>query len=182
MYGMVNQALKEFILQKAGLEAWQKTANAAKESGEDYILMKAYGDEITYTLVAKYCEHLACSSDEMLFEFGMYWVEFALKSSYRNLLLGSADNLFDMLRALDKMHSQIGKSLSQLKPPSFRVKDIDAQTVHLLYYSDRPGLVHFVRGIVTALGALYKQHPRISVADEKNPDANYTTYTITIDK
>ncbi len=180
MYGMVNQAFKQFVVGKASAEQWMQIARKAGESGDDYLVMKSYADDVTYALVANCCSQMQIAAADLLFEFGKYWIHFARQSPYQSLLADARGNLFDMLRALDKMHYQIARNLPDLRPPSFRVKAIDARTVHLLYYSERAGLEDFVRGLIAGLGELYGITPEVSLYLPRDAERNYATFSVTI--
>lgn len=177
---MVNQAFKEFIIERAGAEAWQQIARMAAESGDDYLPMRQYDDTQTYSLVGRSCEHLKEQADTLLQDFGGYWVQFALRSSYKNLLLSSGNNLFATLRALDKMHYQIARTMTGLKPPSFRVKDIDDRQVYLYYQSSRAGLEAFVRGLILGLGRLYSVSPIVTVYEPRRATDGVVTFLVQI--
>ena len=62
-------------------------------------------------------------------------------------------SLHKFLGNLDNMHTRVGLSFPQLKPPSFVVRDAGPRTVELEYHSRREGLAPiFLTWLVTNHG------------------------------
>jgi len=74
MYGLVNRAIKEHVLNAAGEQAWADICEGAGLKDDLFVAMDPYDDAITYNLVAAASEVLATPTDEILTGFGRYWI------------------------------------------------------------------------------------------------------------
>jgi len=155
MYGMVNRALEGMVLDNFGEGVWAKIKARAGIDVESFSSFSSYDDSVTYGLAGAASEELDRPLPELLREFGHYWIEFALKSSYGPILRQSGNDLHELLPTLDQMHVRIGRSFPELKPPSFNVLSDDGRLIRLRYDSPREGLAPFVVGLLEGLGAMF---------------------------
>lgn len=151
MYGMVNQAVRGLVLDVFGQEKWLKIHTDAGAPSE-FVSMQKYDDTITYGLVAAAERHLDMSAPEVLHAFGEYWVNNIALARYEDLMRSSGANFLDFVRNLDHMHQRLKVTFPDYRPPSFRVKEIDPTTIQVDYYSEREGLLPFVKGLFKGLG------------------------------
>ena len=79
-------------------------------------------------------------------------------------------NLFDFLIQLPNFHSRVMLYYPNIVPPEFKVNQIDANKVHLYYYSKRPGLYPFVTGILEGLKIFFDANCTITMLDSGNED------------
>ena len=70
MYGMVNQAVKEMVVDEIGLDFWNKVCKKVDISCDDFITFDQYDDKLTLDLVATICELTKKDPQEILEEFG----------------------------------------------------------------------------------------------------------------
>ena len=56
MYGMVNKAVRGFVLKNFNAETWAQIHTTAGVS-EDFVSMQSYDDDVTYNLVGAAVEH-----------------------------------------------------------------------------------------------------------------------------
>lgn len=152
MYGLVNKAAQDFIIQDHGMQTWLTIKKKAGVEEDAFISMEPYPDEITYNIVGAASEILKVDSGDILENFGRYWIEFTMEDGYAHLLDLAGKTFSDFLRNLNNMHAHIAQNLSQLRPPSFLCVDIDESTFLLEYHSDRAGLRRFVEGLLLGLG------------------------------
>ena len=75
MYGLVNSALRSLVIKNHGLEAWEKVVEHSGVGISDFEAMEPYSDEVTYGLVGAAVTVLETDVTELLFEFGVYWIE-----------------------------------------------------------------------------------------------------------
>ena len=58
MYGIVNRAIEELIVEKFGAEKWEEVKDKAGFKSEGFMTLKPYADELTFQLVAAASEIL----------------------------------------------------------------------------------------------------------------------------
>ena len=169
MYGLVNQAVRGLVLDNFGEEAWENIRTKA-DAPESFISMQPYDDAVTYGLVGAAVEVLNLPAEKILYSFGEYWVQKIAVVSYSELMSKSGTDFVDFVKNLDHMHSRIKVTFPDYSPPSFRVKEISANSIQLDYYSDREGLLPFVEGLMNAVAAHFDSEITIAhVDDEINP-------------
>jgi hypothetical protein len=164
MYGLINAALKQFIVENQGSEVWERIASAAAPGIPQFDKMSPYPDEVTYRIVASASELAGVDSDALLASFGEFWVSYTSEQGYGPMFEVAGDSLREFLRSLDTLHARVGRSFPQLRPPSFRVDAIDAGTLRLHYLSTRAGLCPMVFGLLRGLGKRFATE--ISVTED----------------
>lgn len=166
MYGMVINALEQLAEDRLGPDAWWAIREVAGVEEAQFFPMSPYPDEITFALVDATAEALDMPLDAFLEVLGRAWIPFAAGTAY-GPLLRSARTLEESLEGLDRMHAQIGRSLPNLRPPSFRIAHDDAgMTVR--YFSERGGLAPFVVGLLHGLAALHDRDVAVQLVSERS--------------
>jgi hypothetical protein len=158
MYGLVNQALEDFVRQGFGDAAWDGIREGAGIDQDMFIAMDGYPDETTYKLVSTAAEVLGLDAARVLEAFGEHWVLYTAQSGYGEMLAMFGSDLRSFLNNLDNLHSHVAMSFPALRPPSFTVEQIEGDTGLLLHYrSERAGLAPMVVGLLKGLGKRFSQ-------------------------
>lgn len=157
MYGMVNEGIRTFIIEKFGEAKWRAISQIAKQEDEDFILLKTYSDKLTYDLVGAICKVLEISPAQALESYGRYWVSFAASSGYENLLFMFGPDIRSCLHNLNLMHDHMGSFMTDIIAPSFQVVEEDEKKIIVDYFSKREGLAPFVHGLLYGLLERYQE-------------------------
>ena len=120
MYGMVNRALEEMVLDRFGEDVWQEIKSRSGVQISAFQSLGVYDDSVTFGLVEAASAVLEQPAPELLRTFGRYWIDFALRSSYGALLRQSGSDLHELLPMLDQMHTRIGLSFPESHHPPSR--------------------------------------------------------------
>jgi len=153
MYGLVNQAVEDFVRRGFGDEAWKRIRDKAGVNLEMFVSMDSYPDEVTYQLVGAASEVLGLEAAQILEAFGEHWVLYTAQEGYGQMLSMFGSSLEEFLLNLDNMHSHVGLTFPALRPPSFQVEGVDGGRSLLLHYrSERMGLAPMVIGLLKGLG------------------------------
>jgi hypothetical protein len=151
MYGLINKAVEGLVRQRFGDATWHRIREGAGLADEPFLSMEQYPDETTYALVGAATRELGASSEDILQEFGRFWMTYTAELGYGELLRSSGKTLPEFLRNLDALHTRVHMSMNHLRPPSFSVTDETSSSLVLHYYSSRAGLAPLVLGILEAL-------------------------------
>lgn len=178
MYGMVNRALQSLIVEHHGAELWERVRRRAGVSDEPFRSVQPYPDGITYGLVKAAVEELDIPADELLRRFGRHWVGYAIDNGYREILSSSAGGFPGFLRGLDAMHARLGLSFPELDPPSFRCTAAGDGELLLHYYSNRPGLTEFVRGLLLGLGDHFGLEVRVELRLARSAGEDHDVFLV----
>lgn len=179
MYGMVNNLLVEALKDEYGTATWEAIEKRSGADSDFFVAMEQYPDEVTYTIVGTASDILGISVDRLLELFGKKWVEMTSKGEYGHYY-AMADDLFDFLKNLNSLHQSLGAGLDELRPPSFRFLELDDGSVELHYLSQRPGLTHFVLGLIEGLASHYGQEIEVEITARKESGAHQDQFRISL--
>lgn len=152
MYGLVNKAIEDLVRRNHGDEAWERIRRRAGAEDSVFIGMRAYPDKVTYDLVAAASAELGVDADALLEDFGEHWVLYTAAEGYGELLALGGSSLREFLLHLDELHTRVGLTFPELRPPSFHCTDLQEGSLRLHYQSERPGLAPMVVGLLRGLG------------------------------
>lgn len=155
MYGLVNRAVEGLVCARHGADAWRRIKGRAGVREEVFVSSAQYPDTLTYELVAAASAELGVSADDILIEFGEYWVREIAAQSYGPLFEAAGRDLGSFIDHLPHFHTRVGLILPALRPPRFAVSERRARSLRLHYLSDREGLAPFVRGLIQGLSAQF---------------------------
>ena len=171
MYGLVNKAVVDLVCTKFGQDTWNKIKQKADVDIDVFVSMDGYPDDITYRLVGAASEVLKISPEQVLEAFGEWWVLYTANEGYGPLLNASGATLREFLMNLDALHARVALTMPDLRPPRFRLVDVDSSTMRLEYHSTRQGLAPMVVGLLRGLGIRFNtpidiEHARRDDHDE----------------
>lgn len=171
MYGLVNQALEDFVRQGWGRAAWHKVRERAGVREEMFVSMDGYPDDTTYRLVGAAGEVLGLETTQILEGFGEHWVLYTAQAGYGEMLKMFGADLHSFLNNLDNLHSHVAMSYPSLRPPSFAVEALEGGGgLELHYRSERAGLAPMVVGLLQGLGKRFAQPIRVRQTAHRGPD------------
>jgi hypothetical protein len=149
---MVNKAILEYLGDAHSAETVDAVRARAGCEQTHFTSMLQYPDEMSFGLIAAAAEILGQPADSVLEQVGEYWVGFALRSDYGDLLRMAGRTLPEVVQNLNQLHTRVGEAFVDLKPPSFWCDEVTASSLVLHYASDREGLGPMVIGLVRGLG------------------------------
>ncbi|MEM7515353.1 MAG: heme NO-binding domain-containing protein [Myxococcota bacterium] len=155
MYGLVNKAIRDFTVQQAGDDAWQRICRRASVSADPFISMCPYDDSITYALVGSVAEELKRDPEELLEAFGEFWVRFSAGEGYGPLLELWGGDFVEFLQNLDNLHARVRLSFPELRPPHVECHNATSSSIEVSYHSEREGLTRFFLGLLRGLAVRF---------------------------
>lgn len=180
MYGLVNRALQQLVCAQHGKSVWDDIRVRAQVADEVFVRMDSYPDELTHRLVAAASTVLAIPADQLLKEFGRYWMCYTMVEGYGALLYDLGPTLHDALAALDSMHARVALLYPALKPPQFRIRRVSSEHLRLDYHSERCGFAPMILGLVEGLGERYGIRVDVRHAQAKGVDCDHDRFDIHI--
>jgi len=188
MYGMVNRAIKDYLIAHYGTTTWQRVQVTSNATEDDFLSMEQYPDELTVSLIHQAVPETGKSVDQLLEEVGIHWIEFALKSDYGPLLRAAGTSLREVLENLDCLHSRLVNAFPELTPPSFWCSDVEltqekkqpgyTNALVLHYLSERAGLSTFVVGLVRGLAQMLDVDCQVTLISEKTKGADHDSFLV----
>ena len=166
MYGLVNQSIKNLLIEAHGKTTWDQI-RAEADAPEDYAPLEPCDDSVTYNLVGAPARILGQPADALLYQFGVYWVERIATVHYAEMMNTSGTDFSSFLKNLDQMHERMRVTFPGYRPPSFRVLELDDARLQVDYYSSRQGLLPFVEGLLQGVASHFGRNLTITLV----PDA-----------
>lgn len=167
MYGLINRAIEQMVTQAHGEPGWQRICARAQADPDGFVAMRSYPDELTGRLVGAASVELQCPADEVLAAFGEHWILYTAEEGYAELLRAAGSDLRQFLGNLNDLHGRVETIFPQMRLPTFRVEDIDADSYHLYYGSTREGLAPMVIGLVQGLARRFGQTVEVALVQAK---------------
>ena len=171
MYGLVNKAIKEFVINHAGNEAWEETYNELELSENQFLSMENNPDQVTFQLMDHVCRKLDYTPGEFSEQMGEYFLDFAGKEGFADLFELAGDTLPDLLQNLNDLHFRVKMLMPNLNPPRFEVSEQTENSLKLHYFSSRDGLTYFLLGALKGLTKKFELDATLTVlppvGDEK---------------
>lgn len=179
MYGIVNQAIAEMVCTQSGDQLWLRVLKRAGISEDGFLSNTPYPDCVTYALVSAVCSETGRTSDDVLEDFGRHWLLETGRKRYGGLLEAGGHDMMQFLLNLPNFHARICMILPELQPPEFVTDAVGEQSVRLRYFSQRPGLTPFVRGLLLGLGTLYGQSAQVTLLHPRTCQDDFDEFLIT---
>lgn len=151
MYGLANKILQDMIVDRHGEDKWDAIREKSGVQETFFVSMGCYPDETTYRIVGAASEMLGMPAENVLFQFGEYWILVA-EQNYDEMLEFAGKDLVAILDSIDDIHARATLIFPEMRPPSFRCSDLTAESFRLHYRSVRQGLAPFVEGLIAGLG------------------------------
>lgn len=155
MYGMVNRALQDMLVEEYGEPLWNRVRDEAGVDVEVFVSNEGYPDRVTYDLVGAAARATGRDPGELLRAFGAHWVLRTARDSYGDLLEAGGSNLREFLVNLPNFHTRISLMFPHLEPPVFACSEVGPQSLRLHYHSTREGLAPFVLGLLDGLARMF---------------------------
>ena len=167
MYGLVNKAIQDMIIQNHGSNAWDKIRSNAGLEDERIVSMKKYPDKLTYDLVHAACVKFGAEANDILEAFGEYWVLYTAEEGYGDMLDFTGSSLPQFLNNLDLLHLRVKNIMPELRPPTFSCENETPKSIELIYRSEREGLAPMVIGLLNGLGKRFEKDLTIEHIERK---------------
>ncbi len=180
MYGIVNQAIQSLILDKFGQEKWQEVKELSNLDIDTFLSIESYDDRITYEMAGAAATALNISLSEVLVAFGEYWILKTGQEHYGHMLKMGGRNLKEFLINLPSFHSHVMLMYPDLTPPEFKVSNLSENGLHIHYYSQRPGLTEFVRGLLQGLAKMFEVEIKLDLLECRDDGYDHDVFQVQI--
>ncbi len=169
MYGMVNNAFRQYVIDREGEQAWNDIVAKAGLKTPEFGAMTAYDDGVTLSIVAAMVAQSGRDIGELLRDVGKSWVGFAKTTSFAGLLAMAGRDFETLVGNLNDMHAKIKVSLPTIRPPVFDCRRREDGLLEITYQSEREGLFPFVEGILEGLADNFGERVDIVEFEQLSP-------------
>ena len=178
MYGLVNKAMKGFVIKSFDEEKWKSICDKANFDDYDFLSFKSYPDDLTYRLVGAASQELSMTQESILEAFGEYWILYTASEGYSDMLDVSGTTFPEFIGNLDMLHFRVSNIMPELRPPMFSSKSISENSIELDYNSDRHGLTPMVVGLLRGLGKRFDLEVEVQLIDPKTNNGVHDRFLV----
>ncbi len=180
MYGMVNSAIKNLILENFGQETWEKIKEDSGVEDDIFISMKANPDKPTYDMAISATKVLEMELGPLLEAVGEYWILYTAREGYKEMLDMFGKNMKEFLQNLNHLHSRVHSVMPDLNPPMFECQIEDDGTILLHYFTERPHLAPMVIGILRGLSKRFDEPAVIEQIAHKAEGEDHDIFKVNV--
>src|SRR5574343_561236 len=178
MYGIVNKAIQELVIEQFGDTVWDQVRLKSGVQEDFFISNQPDPDSVIYQLAGAVSEVTGMALKEVLIAFGEFWVLNIGKQKYGSLMEAGGASLKEFLINLPNFHNRISLIYPNLKPPEFRISHIGDNSLRVHYYSERLGLEDFVTGLLQGLGKLYNSPVTTEMLERRADGGDHEIYNV----
>ncbi|MCU0430093.1 MAG: heme NO-binding domain-containing protein [Cytophagaceae bacterium] len=178
MYGIVNKAIEGLVTENFGVEKWIEIKALSNIQEERFLSHEQYDDSVTFGLATAAAEVLHLPIAKVLVAFGKYWVLKTAKKHYGSLMDSGGNDFDNFLLNLPNFHSRVMLLYPNIQPPEFKVHKEEDDVFHVHYYSTRPGLTHFVEGLLLGLGEAFGKNVKVLLVRSREQGFDHDEFEI----
>ncbi len=172
MYGLVNKAIRDLVINGYGEEKWLEICQLSDFEDEDFIDMETYPDSLTYNLVASASKVSGVDSSKILELFGEHWILYTADEGYSEIMNLTGNTFVDFINNLNILHERINNLMPRLNAPHFQSRNETPNSIELEYRSHREGLIPLLRGMIIGLGKRFEMEVNVKQIEFKNQGAD----------
>lgn len=178
MYGIVNKAIEELVVENFGQQKWEEVKECSGVDIDYFISNEPYDDEITFKLAMAVAEVMSLSISDVLRSFGEWWVLRTGKQKYSGMMEAGGSNLMEFLQNLPQFHNRVILIYPRLTPPEFSTSHIEDSSIWIHYRSKREGLQEFVFGLLSGLSKMYETPSTIELIQSRNSGSDHEIFKV----
>lgn len=179
MYGIVNRAVEELIIERFGLDKWEEIKQKAGFNSEGFMTLKPYPDALTFKLVGAASEILNVPADTLLEAFGEYWILYTAEKGYGEMLNLAGDSFPAFLKNLNMLHGRVTNLMPELAPPQFECRNEKENSIELIYRSHRNGMIPMLYGLIKGLAKRFDKEVVIEEIDSSVEENTTVIFLLT---
>lgn len=175
MYGLIHNSARALVINEFGADAWDRVADEAGLSDDDFLALKSYDDSVLLRLLSAVVHISNTPLQDLLHRFGMHFVENTAYSHYAGVMNMHGRTLWDVLANLNHMHDRMTSTFPAYRPPTFTLLTQENGSHELIYTSERQGLTGFVHGLIDGLASHFETPLTVTVLEQNCDEAGQTT-------
>jgi hypothetical protein len=178
MYGIINNSIEELVIDKFGVRVWEKILLQSGIGKQIFLSNEAYDDAITYQLAVTTADVVGITIGDVLLEFGKWWILHTCQHRYGSMLKTGGSDMADFLIGLPSFHDRVQLMYPKLSPPEFKVEKLADKHFRLNYYSTRPSLQEFMRGLLYGLAIYFKVEATVHLVQSRDEGYEFEIFEI----
>ncbi len=156
MKGVINKGIQELVESQFGSEAWSEIKIRAGCDEPFFATSEDYPDEMSLSLVQAASEVSGLAVEDVLVEFGKYWVPNTGAKSYPAFYKMAGTDARRFLLNMNRIHDQVTHNLANATPPRFTYEELDDGRLLMHYHTER-NLCPVLRGLILGVGIYFNE-------------------------
>ncbi len=153
MMGVIINSFIEFVNAKGSNAARKELETLV--GNQQFLATQNYPDELVFDVISKVAAAEGKSADDILVEFGKFFVTVFASKNYATLFAMQPDAK-SFLLSLDTVHQAASRSLSEeATPPTFDYEEEDTPNKLVMKYSSSRKLCSLVKGLIQGVAERY---------------------------
>jgi hypothetical protein len=162
MKGTIIVCLQELVVERGGIETWQRTLSEANIDTASMFMLNQDVDEAESAALFKASANvLELPWEQLCDAFGHHWCVVYAPKIYRSFYSKHKD-LRTFILDINDMHARMTAALPRARPPRFRTEAIGTKSL-LVHYESTRGLIDLAIGLSRGMAVYFQE----SVSIEK---------------
>lgn len=178
MYGIINKALQEMVINSHGMDVWEAVKDKAQIEIDAFINGEMYDDAVTYKLVDALCSIVSIAAVQVYYNIGEWYVVQTIGEKYAGMVQTAGKTLKDFFMNLPTLYASVKRLYFPNTPSAITVSDVQENRALVCYHGPRPNLGEIVRGGLSGFCILFKAHPTVTIIENNSEDNTHMIYEV----
>lgn len=179
MHGTVTHAMREMIQSTHGHDVWAKACSWSGLDADTVILAsRNYPDALMHQVASGACAVLEKQPEELLREFGRYWILEVTANRYGGLLEMCGSTFREFMLHLPEFHDRVMLLYPEIRAPEFSSLELDNEDFKVLYRSHRDGMQPFVQGILEGICRRFGVEKTVTIRSRRGDERDADVFMI----
>lgn len=159
MHGIILKTLKDYIVEEHDIETWEDIQADAGRSGEMYVAVTTYDEEVTVDLLEATLDVTDTSMKTFMYDWGKWIIE-PIIDVYGSAYVEPEWDGLDLLTEIETIHTQLRRRrMGEMTPPVLEIERTDDDIVKIVYSSKRQWC-QWIPGLIEGVGEYYGEEYR----------------------
>jgi hypothetical protein len=178
MKGMVNKGIQEMVKAKFGAESWERIKREAGCDVPFFVIGEECPNELTTALVEAASDVSGLSEEEVLVEFGKFWILNTGKKTYPTFYSLAGATSREFLRNLGHLYRTASWKNALSEKSQISHEELPDGKL-LIHYHSRNNLCAALRGNIIGVGMLFNQALQVRETACRKQGAEHCTMEVT---
>lgn len=178
MYGIINKALQEMVINSHGACTWEAVKNKAQIDIDTFFNGEMYDDAITHQLVDALSAIVSIAAAQIYYTIGQWYVVQTIGKKYAGMVLAGGKTLKDFFVNLPAIYASIKRLYFPDTPSAISVSDVQENSALVCYHGPRPDLEDIVRGGLSGFCILFNAQPAVTIIENKSEGNTHIIYKV----
>lgn len=178
MYGMINKALQEMVINSYGACTWEAVKKKAQIDIDTFFNGEMYDDAITHRLVDALSVIVSIGAAQVYYNIGEWYVVQTIGKKYAGMVLAGGKTLKDFFVNLPALYASIKRLYFPNTSSAISISDVQENSALICYHGPLPEFEEIVRGGLSGFCILFKAQPKVTIIENKSEGNTHIIYKV----